>query len=560
MGKEEDKGSTPKLTREERFAKLELQLLDLETEEYKSLPPKEKIAELEFQIQILTELTELSKKNNSKTKTIKVVKESKEEEVAEEIEPEVAEDEQFVTSVNTAAGSDNSRTLSKKKYGENEDKKKSHSFIKKKTRIDASDLVHRKRNKSLEVDLDAIKVQNLGTAKKSKMRVIKPSEKFEFCFYSNGTNTSRVVNSLYENPHEAQLLFGRGFRASMDRREQKNLAAIPLGLQQRDVIGIAETGSDTVSIKEQGFKIRQGCEVVITTPGHLIDCLERRYAVLEEADWMIYMGFEPQAKGVLDAMPSSNLIREKEDEELDAKRIYRTPYMFSVTIPPGVERLARKYLRNLAVVSIGTAGKATELITHNVVMIRETKKNVRLQKLLNDLDNKTPIVFINTSKSVDYFSKTWDKRGYRVTALHGGKSREQREISLEEFRNKRFNVPFTTDVAGVGIDIPDVAPIINYDMPGNIEMHTPHIGRTGRAGKTGVFFLDKDELDWDTQMSGFASIDEVWYQVFYEDLTSFVFDRGKKKSNALWYCEHGGENLDEEVCCKILLCHWIEEV
>ncbi|KAI3916878.1 hypothetical protein MKW98_014339 [Papaver atlanticum] len=528
--------------------------------------------------------------------------------------------------------------------------------------------VEKQVEREKEKELDAIKEQYLGT-KKPKKRVIKPSEKFRFSFdWENTEDTSRDMNALYQNPHEAQLLFGRGFRAGMDRREQKKLAAknekelreeirkkdgieerpedlaiqrqkeeaadlydtfdmridrhwsdkkleemterdwrifredfnisykgskiprpmrnwresnlstellkavekvgyktpspiqmaaIPLGLQQRDVIGIAETGSgktaafvlpmltyisrlppiseeneaegpyavvmaptrelaqqiedETVkfahylgikvvsivggqSIEEQGFKIRQGCEVVIATPGRLIDCLERRYAVLnqcnyvvlDEADRMIDMGFEPQVMGVLDAMPSSNLKPENEDEELDAKRIYRTTYMFSATMPAAVERLARKYLRNPVVVNIGTAGKATELITQNVIMIKESEKMPRLQKLLNDLDDKTAIVFINTKKSADFLSKNLDKNGYRVTALHGGKSQEQREISLEGFRNKRFNVLVATDVAGRGIDIPDVAHVINYDMPGNIEMYTHRIGRTGRAGKTGV--------------------------------------------------------------------------
>ncbi|RZC60456.1 hypothetical protein C5167_022208 [Papaver somniferum] len=528
--------------------------------------------------------------------------------------------------------------------------------------------VEKQVEREKEKELDAIKEQYLGT-KKPKKRVIKPSEKFRFSFdWENTEDTSRDMNALYQNPHEAQLLFGRGFRAGMDRREQKKLAAknekelreeirkkdgieerpedlamqrqkeeaadlydtfdmridrhwsdkkleemterdwrifredfnisykgskiprpmrnwresnlstellkavekvgyktpspiqmaaIPLGLQQRDVIGIAETGSgktaafvlpmltyisrlppmseeneaegpyavvmaptrelaqqiedETVkfahylgikvvsivggqSIEEQGFKIRQGCEVVIATPGRLIDCLERRYAVLnqcnyvvlDEADRMIDMGFEPQVMGVLDAMPSSNLKPENEDEELDAKRIYRTTYMFSATMPASVERLARKYLRNPVVVNIGTAGKATELITQNVIMIKESEKMPRLQKLLNDLDEKTAIVFINTKKSADFLSKNLDKNGYRVTALHGGKSQEQREISLEGFRNKRFNVLVATDVAGRGIDIPDVAHVINYDMPGNIEMYTHRIGRTGRAGKTGV--------------------------------------------------------------------------
>jgi len=151
-----------------------------------------------------------------------------------------------------------------------------------------------------------------------------------------------------------------------------------------------------------------------------------------------------------------------------------------------VERLARKYLRNPVVVTIGTAGKTTDLITQHVIMLKESEKIPRLQKLLNDLGDKTAIVFCNTKKSVDARAKDLDRLGYRVTTLHGGKSQEQREISLEGFRNKRFNVLVATDVAGRGIDIPDVAHVINYEMPNTIDMYTHRIGRTGRAGKTGV--------------------------------------------------------------------------
>ncbi|PRQ24712.1 putative RNA helicase [Rosa chinensis] len=292
------------------------------------------------------------------------------------------------------------------------------------------------------------------------------------------------------------------------------MAAIPLGLQQRDVIGIAETGSgktaafvlpmltyisrlppiseeneaegpfavvmaptrelaqqseEETSIEEQGFKIRQGCEVVIATPGRLIDCLERRYAVLnqcnyvvlDEADRMI----EPQVVGVLDAMPSNNFKPENEDEELDDKKIYRTTYMFSATMPPAVERLARKYLRN---------------------PVMDAEKFERLKRLLDELGDKTAIVFVNTKKTANYVAKSLDKNGYRVTTLHGGKSQDQREISLEGFRTRRYNVLVATDVAGRGIDIPDVAHVINYDMPSSIETYTHRIGRTGRAGNTGV--------------------------------------------------------------------------
>ncbi|KAJ1688638.1 hypothetical protein LUZ63_012793 [Rhynchospora breviuscula] len=517
-----------------------------------------------------------------------------------------------------------------------------------------------------EKEIEAIKEHYLGS-KKPKKRVIKPSEKFRFSFdWENTEDTSRDMNALYQSPHEARLLFGRGFLAGIDRREQKKqaaqhrlelrkkdglpvketpaeaalpnvidaaadsydafdmrvdrhwsekaleemterdwrifredfnisykgsripklmrrwvesklsaellravekagykspspiqMAAIPLGLQQRDVIGVAETGSgktaafvlpmlsyitrlppiseeneaegpyavvmaptrelaqqiedETVkfahylgikvvsivggqSIEEQGFRIRQGCEVVIATPGRLLDCLERRYAVLnqcnyvvlDEADRMMDMGFEPQVVGVLDAMPSSNLKPENEDEELDAKKIYRTTYMFSATMPPAVERLARKYLRNPVVVTIGTPGKATDLISQHVIMLKESEKMPRLEKILHELGDKTAIVFCNTKKSADVRAKELDKLGFKVTTLHGGKSQDQREISLEGFRNKRFNVLVATDVAGRGIDIPDVAHVINYEMPSSIDMYTHRIGRTGRAGKTGI--------------------------------------------------------------------------
>ncbi|KAK9912218.1 hypothetical protein M0R45_036089 [Rubus argutus] len=509
------------------------------------------------------------------------------------------------------------------------------------TVLESSERRNRKRDREEEArasrwenELEAIKEQYLGS-NKPKKRVIKPSKQYRFSFDWEGTeDTSRDMNPLYQNPHEAHLLFGRGLRAGIDSREQKKLAAkqerelrntedqdvaeavydafdmkvdrhwsykkleemndrdwrifqedfnisykgsriprpirnwvesklsaellkavemagykkpspiqmaaIPLGLQHRDVIGIAETGTvseeneaegpyavvlaptrelalqiekETVkfahylkvvsivggqSIEEQGFKIAQGCEVLIATPGRLNDCLERRYVVLnqcnyvvlDEADRMIDMGFEDQVAGVLNAMPSSNLKPKNEDEELDDKKNYRTTYMFSATMPPAVERLARTYLRNPVVVTIGTAGKTTDLITQNVVMIRkESDKFERLKRLLDEVfhDHKTAIVFVNEQKSTDYLVKRLVKNEYhRVTSLYGSLPQPQRELRLEGFKTKRYNVLVATDVMGRGIDVPDVAHVINYEMPTKIETYTHRIGRTGRAGKTGV--------------------------------------------------------------------------
>ncbi|EOA39144.1 hypothetical protein CARUB_v10012078mg [Capsella rubella] len=468
-----------------------------------------------------------------------------------------------------------------------------------------------------EKEINAMKEQYLGTTKPKKRVITKPSKKFCFDWENTEDTSSGDMNVLYQNPHEAQLLFGRGFRAGIDRREQKKQVAakkreerdkhwsekkleemserdwrifkedfnisykgskvphpmrnweeaIPLGLEQRDVIGIAETGSgktvafvlpmlsyisrlppmreenqsdgpyalilvptrelvkqikeETVkfarylglkvisivggeSIEKQALKLSQGCEILIATPGRLLDCLETRYVVLnqcnylvlDEADRMIDMGFEPQVAEVLNAMPSSNLKPENEDEELEEKKIYRTTYMFSATMSSSVERLARKYMRNPVVVN---TGETTKLVFQQVIMIKESEKFSRLKKLIDELgDEKTAIVFVNTKNKVDFIVKNLEKISRcRVTTLHAGKSQEQRDISLEGFRQKRFNVLVATDVLGRGLDIPDLAHVINYDMPNAIDMYTHRIGRTGRAGKTGVAttFLTLEDKD-----------------------------------------------------------------
>ncbi len=335
------------------------------------------------------------------------------------------------------------------------------------------------------------------------------------------------------------------------------MAAIPLGLLQRDVIGIAETGSGKTaaftlpmlvyimkqpkmteeiaaegpyavvmaptreltqqieeeavkmaantdyrivsvvggqSIEDQGFKLREGCEIIIATPGRLGDCLEKSYAVLnqcnyvvlDEADRMIDMGFEPQVMAVLDAMPSANLKPDAEDAELQTNKVYRTTYMFSATMPPQVERLARKYLRRPVVVTIGSAGRATDNVTQRVMMVKENQKHTMLDGELSYVDDKRVIVFVNTKKQCDNVFRHLEPQGYSCTVLHGGKDQTQREQGLAGFREEKYTVLIATDVAGRGIDVPDVALVINYDMPGTVEAYTHRIGRTGRAGRKGA--------------------------------------------------------------------------
>uniref|UniRef100_A0A1B0DD27 Probable ATP-dependent RNA helicase DDX23 n=2 Tax=Phlebotomus papatasi TaxID=29031 RepID=A0A1B0DD27_PHLPP len=351
--------------------------------------------------------------------------------------------------------------------------------------------------------------------------------------------------------------------------------AIPIGLQNRDIIGVAETGSgktlaflipllswiqslpkierledadqgpyaiilaptrelaqqieeETVkfgtplgirtvvvvgglSREEQGFRLRLGCEIVIATPGRLIDVLENRYLVLnqctyivlDEADRMIDMGFEPDVQKILEFMPVTNLKPDSEEAE-DAQKLmanfyskkkYRQTVMFTATMPPAVERLARSYLRRPATVYIGSIGKPTERTEQIVYMMGENDKRKKLMEILSRGIEPPVIIFVNQKKGADVLAKGLEKLGYNTCTLHGGKGQEQREYALASLKNGSKDILVATDVAGRGIDIKDVSLVINYDMAKSIEDYTHRIGRTGRAGKNGVAisFLTKDD-------------------------------------------------------------------
>mmetsp|Transcript_40467 Transcript_40467/g.59613 ORF Transcript_40467/g.59613 Transcript_40467/m.59613 type:complete len:424 (-) Transcript_40467:248-1519(-) len=256
------------------------------------------------------------------------------------------------------------------------------------------------------------------------------------------------------------------------------------------------------SIEDQGFKLRQGCEIIVGTPGRLNDCIENsylvlhqcNYVVLDEADRMIDLGFEPQVNSVLESM-GSVLKAEAEEEayqqEEKAKQgeaLYRVTSMFSATFPLEVQRIAQKFLRHPTIVEIGDedTGKNKRITQHILMCTEPQKKSKILEHLRRQSGEDKFIIFVNAKKSADVLARTLEQNGFRCGILHGGKTQDQREASLDDFRADYFNVLVATDVAARGLDIPDVSQIVNYDMPNNIENYCHRIGRTGRAGKTGI--------------------------------------------------------------------------
>jgi ATP-dependent RNA helicase DDX23/PRP28 len=266
------------------------------------------------------------------------------------------------------------------------------------------------------------------------------------------------------------------------------------------------------SIEDQGFLLREGVEIIVGTPGRINDCLESQYlvlnqanyVVLDEADRMIDMGFEPQVHTILEAM--GGLLMSEDAILLEQQRAalsrgeacYRITAMFSATMPPGVEKLAKKFLRHPAIVCIGDedSGKNKRIRQHVLFISEQQKKQTLIDLLRRKQPSEKYLVFCNEKRGCDALKKVVENAQIRCGVLHGGKTQDQREAALENYKRGTFRILIATDVAGRGLDIPDVAHVVNFDMPLKIENYSHRIGRTGRAGKNGVastLLTDSDE-------------------------------------------------------------------
>ncbi|KAJ4311083.1 mRNA splicing protein prp28 [Fusarium piperis] len=284
--------------------------------------------------------------------------------------------------------------------------------------------------------------------------------------------------------------------------------ATPLGFRCVSIVG-------GHSLEEQAYALRNGAEIIVATPGRLVDCIERRllvlgqccYVIMDEADRMIDLGFEESVNKILDALPVSNEKPDTDDAEnaqlmqryLGGNDRYRQTMMYTATMPPLVEKIAKKYLRRPAVVTIGNAGEAVDTVEQRVEFVSgEDRRKKRLQEILSSEAFAPPIiVFVNIKRNCDAVARDIKAMGWSAVTLHGSKTQEQREAALASVRAGHTQVLVATDLAGRGIDVPDVSLVVNFNMATNIESYTHRIGRTGRAGKSGVAitFLGNEDAD-----------------------------------------------------------------
>jgi ATP-dependent RNA helicase RhlE len=242
-----------------------------------------------------------------------------------------------------------------------------------------------------------------------------------------------------------------------------------------------------VPLEPQEKALRRGVDAVVATPGRLLDHLERQNVVfddlevlvLDEADRMLDMGFAPQINRVVSQIPP-----------------YRQTLLFSATMPPEVEALARKYLRKPLVVQVGRRSMAASTVSHAVYPVPRDRKSELLVELLKRAEMDSVLIFTRTKHGADRVVRHLERAGVSATAMHADKTQAQRTKALEGFKDGSVRVLVATDIAQRGLDVSGITHVINYDVPQQPEDYVHRIGRTGRAAASGdaFTFMSPDEI------------------------------------------------------------------
>lgn len=231
------------------------------------------------------------------------------------------------------------------------------------------------------------------------------------------------------------------------------------------------------SIESQIRALRAGVQVIVATPGRLIDLINRgevnlddvHTVVLDEADEMLNMGFLESIDAILEHVPAD-----------------RKMLMFSATMPNEIARIAKKYMKDPVEIVVGNRNEGAENVRHIYYMVNARDKYLALKRIADNTPNIYGIIFCRTRRDTQEIADKLIADGYNADALHGDLSQQQRDIVMRKFRDRVITLLVATDVAARGLDVDDLTHVINYGLPDDTAVYTHRSGRTGRAGKTGV--------------------------------------------------------------------------
>ena len=232
-----------------------------------------------------------------------------------------------------------------------------------------------------------------------------------------------------------------------------------------------------IDMKPQTIELKKGVEILVATPGRLLDHIEAKnavlnqveYVVLDEADRMLDIGFLPDLQRILSYLPKQ-----------------RTTLLFSATFSPEIKRLASSYLQNPATIETGGSNGTAVTVEQHFYSVGDDDKRHALHQIIKQRSIKQAFVFVNSKLGCARLSRSLDREGLKTTALHGDKSQDERLKALESFKKGEVDLLVCTDVAARGLDIKDVPAVFNFDIPFNAEDYVHRIGRTGRAGALGL--------------------------------------------------------------------------
>ncbi|MBS1628066.1 MAG: DEAD/DEAH box helicase [Bacteroidetes bacterium] len=231
------------------------------------------------------------------------------------------------------------------------------------------------------------------------------------------------------------------------------------------------------SIGMQIRELKRGIQIVVATPGRLIDLIERKainleqikYVVLDEADEMLNMGFKDDIEFILENTPKRE-----------------ATWLFSATMPPEIRRVSKRYMKEPFEVTVGKMNTANKSIDHQFYVVNAHHRYEALKRLIDFNPGIYGIIFTRTKVDAQTIAEKLTRDGYDIDALHGDLTQQQRDKVMGEFREKTLQLLVATDVAARGIDVKEITHVINYELPDDTEVYTHRSGRTGRAGSTGV--------------------------------------------------------------------------